>query len=230
MRKILFNNNYQLQAKRGPRRVRVENDWQLSPTRRVAKLSATFLQVWITPAMSQQYPSLLACFIAERRNLARYLTGRTGCSATAEDLLQDAWFKLNRLSGEPVDNPLAYLRRMAANLAIDDARANARRLLDPVEIELLLEVPDEAPNAEQAISDRQQLQRLAEILEELPERRRELFLAARLEGQPHKALAQRFGVSLRTVELEVRRALDHCALRLRQQGGGPAPRRETPPT
>ncbi len=182
--------------------------------------------------MSQQYPSLLACFIAERRNLARFLTGRTGCSATAEDLLQDAWFKLNRLqSGEPVDNPRAYLHRMAANLAIDDARANARRLLDPVEIELLLEVPDEAPNAEQTTSDQQQLQRLAEILEELPARRRELFLAARLEGQPHKVQAQRFGVSLRTVELEIRRALDHCALRLRQQDEGLAPQhRDTMPT
>lgn len=172
--------------------------------------------------MSQQYTSLLACFIAERPNLVRYLTGRTGCRATADDLLQDVWLKLNRLqTGEPVDNPLAYLRRMAANLAIDDARADARRLLEPMEIELLLEVPDEAPNAEQATSDRQQLQRLAEILEELPQRRRELFVAARLEGLPHKMLAQRFGVSVRTVELEVRRALDHCAIRLQQMSGEP---------
>ena len=170
--------------------------------------------------MSQQYTTLLACFIAERRNLVRYLTGRTGCPATADDLVQDAWLKLHHLqAGEPVANPLAYLRRMAANLAIDDARADARRLLEPMEIELLLELPDEAPNAEQTTSDYQQLQRLAEILEELPQRRRELFMAARLEGLPHKALAERFGVSLRTVELEVRRALDHCAIRLRELSG-----------
>ncbi|MED5611658.1 RNA polymerase sigma factor [Pseudomonas sp. JH-2] len=170
--------------------------------------------------MSSQLSSLLAVFIAERRNLVRYLTGRTGCRATADDLMQEAWLKLHRLqSAEPVANPQAYLRRMTANLAIDDARANARRLLDPMEIEMLLEVPDEAPNAEQITSDHQQLQRLMEILDELPQRRRELFVAARLEGLPHKALAQRFGVSLRTVELEVRRALDYCAARLQQLSG-----------
>ncbi|MNZ16298.1 putative RNA polymerase sigma factor FecI [compost metagenome] len=170
--------------------------------------------------MSQQFSSLLAVFIAQRSNLVRFLTGRTGCRATADDLLQETWLKLHHLQlGDSVDNPLGYLRRMVVNLAIDDARANARRLLDPMEIEMLLEVPDEAPNAEQVTSDQQQLQRLAEVLEELPQRRRELFLAARVEGLPHKDLAQRFGVSLRTVELEVRRALDHCALRLQQLSG-----------
>jgi RNA polymerase sigma-70 factor (ECF subfamily) len=170
--------------------------------------------------MPPKYSSLLACFIAERRSLATYLTGRTGCAATADDLLQDAWLKLSRAqSDEAVGNPLAYLRRMATNLAIDDARANARRLLDPMEIEVLLEIADEAPNAEQKTSDAQQLQRLVEVIEELPSRRRELFVAARIEGLAHKELAERFGVSVRTIELEIHRALDHCSQRLRQHAG-----------
>lgn len=154
--------------------------------------------------MPPKYSSLLACFIAERRSLAAYLTGRTGCAATADDLLQDAWLKLCRAqSDETVGNPLAYLRRMATNLAIDDARASARRLLDPIEIEVLLEIADEAPNAEQTASDAQQLQRLVEAIDELPNRRRALFVAARIEGVPHRTLAERFGVSVRTVELEI---------------------------
>lgn len=172
--------------------------------------------------MSQKYSSLLACFIAERRSLAAYLTGRTGCAATADDLLQDAWLKLSRgPTNEAVSNPLAYLRRMATNLAIDDARSNARRLLDPMEIEVLLEVADEAPNAEQKTSDAQQLQRLVEVIDELPARRRELFLAARIEGLPHKELATRFGISVRTIELEIHRALDYCSARLREHAGEP---------
>jgi RNA polymerase sigma factor (sigma-70 family) len=170
--------------------------------------------------MPQKYSSLLACFIAERKSLVHYLTGRTGCAATAEDLLQDAWLKLNRsAASETVVNPLAYLHRMAANLAIDDARANARRLLDPTEIEVLLDIADEAPGVEQQTEDLQALECLVEILDEMPLRRRELFLAARVEGQQHKQLAERFGVSVRTVELEVHRALDYCAERLRQMTG-----------
>lgn len=170
--------------------------------------------------MKQKSASLLACFIAERKSLARYLTGRTGCPAIADDLLQDAWLKLHRSNAdETIANPQAYLRRMAANLAIDDARTNARRLLDPTEIEMLLDIPDEAPGVEQRAADFQALECLTEILEEMPARRRELFLAARVEGLPHKQLASRFGVSLRTVELEIHRALDHCMSRLQQLTG-----------
>lgn len=169
---------------------------------------------------SQEHASLLACFIAQRKRLAHYLTGRTGCAATADDLLQEAWLKLNRSqAGESVGNPLAYLHRMAANLAIDNARADARRLLDPMEIDMLLDIADEAPGVEQQTADLQALERLEEILKEMPARRRELFLAARVEGQPHKQLAERFGISVRTVELEVHRALDYCAARLRELTG-----------
>ncbi len=170
--------------------------------------------------ITQKPSSLLACFISERKRLVHYLTGRTGCAATAEDILQDAWLKLDRSESRgPVGNPLAYLQRMARNLAIDNARAHARRRLDAVEVEALLAFPDEAPDAEQKVSDAQQLERLAQIVEELPARCRDLFLAARIEGTPHKQLAERFGVSVRTVELEVARALDHCSERLRQISG-----------
>ncbi|MCY1282809.1 putative RNA polymerase sigma factor FecI [compost metagenome] len=171
--------------------------------------------------MHDKNSSLLACFIAERHNLSRFLTGRTGCAATAEDLLQDAWLKLNRAPQQKtsVHNPLAYLRRMAANLAIDHARADARRLLDPVEIEALLHVPDETPNAEQKLADTQQLEALWQFIHELPERRREIFIASRVEGLPHKQLAERFSVSVRTVELEVHQALNYCAERLHRLSG-----------
>jgi RNA polymerase sigma-70 factor (ECF subfamily) len=170
--------------------------------------------------MPRKYASLLTCFLAERKSLAKYLTNRTGCAATADDLLQDAWLKLHRIpEAEPVANPLAYLHRMATNLAIDNARAHARRLLDPVEIELLLDVPDQAPPLDQQIEDAQILKQLQRVLEEMPKRRRDIFLAARIEGLPHRHLAERFGVSLRTVELEVHRALDQCTERLRKLTG-----------
>lgn len=170
--------------------------------------------------ITQKPSSLLACLITERKRLVRYLTGRTGCATTAEDILQEAWLKLDRNDyAEQVSNPLAYLQRMTCNLAIDNARADSRRRLEPMEVEALLAYADESPNAEQQVCDAQQLECLAMIVEELPPRCREIFLAARVEGTSHKQLAQRFGVSVRTVELDVRRALDHCSQRLRQLAG-----------
>lgn len=169
----------------------------------------------LCPEMTQENPSLLSCFIAERGQLMRFLTRRTGCAATAEDLLQEAWIRLSRLPAtDVIDSPSAYLRRMANNLAIDHARASERRPLDAMEVEELLSLADEAPDTERAVSDAQQLQHLLAIVAELPERRRELFIAARVEGVAQRELAERFGISLRTVELELHRALNHCAARL----------------
>jgi RNA polymerase sigma-70 factor (ECF subfamily) len=165
--------------------------------------------------MTQNNISLLSCFIAERAKLIRFLTRRTGCAATAEDLLQEAWIRLSRLpTTDFIDSPSAYLRRMASNLAIDHARACERRPLNAVEVEDLLSLADEAPDTERAVSDAQQLQHLLAIVGELPERRRALFIAARIEGVAQRELAERFGISLRTVELELHRALNHCAARL----------------
>ncbi|WP_080965140.1 sigma factor [Stutzerimonas stutzeri] len=112
------------------RRASFAIQWPLPKRCRATKLRITRIKPLLlsrsaTP-MPRKYASLLTCFLAERKRLAKYLTNRTGCAATADDLLQDAWLKLHRIpEAEPVANPLAYLHRMATNLAIDNARAHA---------------------------------------------------------------------------------------------------------
>ncbi|HEY0182519.1 MAG TPA: sigma-70 region 4 domain-containing protein, partial [Rhodopila sp.] len=58
---------------------------------------------------------------------------------------------------------------------------------------------------------RLEVEALAAALRTLPERRRAIFLAARVEELPHHVIADRFGTSARTVANEIQRALDHCA-------------------
>lgn len=170
--------------------------------------------------MCHDRSSLLSCFIAERQTLAHYLTGRTGCSATADDLLQDAWLRLSRLQvGETIGNPSAYLRRLATNLAIDDARANARQPFEPVAEDLLLTIVDEAPGTEERAADRQELERLIGMLGAMPHRRRKLLIAARVEGLRHREIAERFAISVRTVDTELNRAREYCAACLEQLRG-----------
>jgi RNA polymerase sigma-70 factor (ECF subfamily) len=55
---------------------------------------------------------------------------------------------------------------------------------------------------------------LVRALDELPPRCRAIFIAARLDEVPHKALAERYGISMRTVERELKRAMEHCGERL----------------
>jgi RNA polymerase sigma-70 factor (ECF subfamily) len=177
-------------------------------------------------AMSEQHQKLLAIFTEQREALTRFLTRRLGNMAAAEDLAQEAWLRIARGGTPAIANPRAYLFRIAANLAVDYQRSESRRLLAADEIEALLDIPDEAPDAAAIATARDELIALQRALDELPARRRAIFLAARLGGRTHREIAGDLGVSIRTVEINVQRALEHCADRLGKIAGrrfGPRP-------
>ena len=110
---------------------------------------------------------------------------------------------------------LAEIRaQTSANLAVDHRRREARQPLAAAEVEALLDVPDDAPDATAVAAGRDELVLLQRALDELPARRRAIFLAARLGAQTHREIADRHGISTRAVEINVQRALEHCARRL----------------
>jgi RNA polymerase sigma-70 factor (ECF subfamily) len=164
--------------------------------------------------MSNQDQKLLAVFVEQRDALTRFLARRLGNGAAAEDLAQEAWLRIADGGGATIANPRAYLFRIAANLAIDHQRREQRRRLSAAEIEALLDMPDDAPDAVSAVVARDELAILRQALAELPVRRRAIFLAARLGNQTHREIADRHGLSTRAVEVNVQRALEHCADRL----------------
>lgn len=154
---------------------------------------------------------LLRHLVVRYDDLARRLTRRIGSAAAAE-ALQDTYLRIGQAEAVPaIHDPQAYLLRVARNVAIGHRRAYARQRLDDVEVARLLDVEDEAPGPAAIVESQQQMERLAAALRGMPERRRAIFLAARVEGLPHQQIAGRFGVSLRTVANEIQRALDHCA-------------------
>ena len=58
-----------------------------------------------------------------RKELASFLFSRVSCQEAANDLLQDMFLRLlNVKSTEPIQNPRAFLYRIAANLATDYLR------------------------------------------------------------------------------------------------------------
>lgn len=168
--------------------------------------------------MSDQYQKLLAVFTEQRDALTRFLARRLGNSAAAEDLTQEAWLRIaGGGSVAVIADPRAYLFRIAANLAVDHQRSEARRPLAVAEIDALLDVPDDAPDAATITAARDELMALQKALGELPPRRRAIFLAARLGAQNHREIADHHGISTRAVEINVQRALEHCAGRLEKK-------------
>lgn len=156
---------------------------------------------------------LNARFIEEMPRLKRRLIFRTGSRDIAEDLLHDVWVRFSGHSTCAVRNPAAYLSRIADNLATDNARYRSRRL-SAKEVDDLLDVPDDRPTTERILIGREQVQNLVDAMDDLPERQRSIFIAARLRGERYELIARRHSITVRTVENEVRRALDFFSARL----------------
>jgi RNA polymerase sigma-70 factor (ECF subfamily) len=159
---------------------------------------------------------LLTRYADIKKRLTRYL----GSADLANDALHDTWLRLQR-GGElaTVRNPDTYLYSMAINIAFNRRRAD-NRYLTASEVEALLDLADDAPNAARVLEARVELEALVTIIGELPVRQQAILLAARLEGVPRREIAARFGVSERFVQRELQEAHDYCATRLEKMMSG----------
>lgn len=156
--------------------------------------------------------ALISQFLALYPDLRSRLRGRLRSQDLADEALNETWLRLNQ-GAEPnaVRDARAYLSRMAMNIAIDHRRAGAR-LAAAADIDAVLgAVPDAAPDPERTLAGRQQIEHLQQAIARLTPRRRQVLAAVRLEGRSCQEVAQAMGLSKRTVEMELKRALDHCA-------------------
>lgn len=138
--------------------------------------------------------------------LKQRLTRKLGNAEDAGDALHDTWLRLKGSEDHgPIQNPGAYLSRMAVNIAVDVQRRQSRLLSGDDVDRLLEEVMDPAPGPAQTAEARSELEAVRQLLDRMPERRRAIALLVHAEGMTQKEAALQLGVSLRTVEYELKR-------------------------
>lgn len=150
---------------------------------------------------------LQAVFLANRTTLLRFLLAR-GAGDEAEDVLQEVWLKIVHTRTGPVAAPLSYLYRTANTVMIDRYRSlkQARvREKDWSEANsgTIRGVAD-APSAERVMAGKQFAQKIEEALAQLPARATEAFRRSRIDGQTQREIAREFGLSVSTVENDLR--------------------------
>jgi RNA polymerase sigma-70 factor (ECF subfamily) len=148
---------------------------------------------------------------AELRGLLSYRLG----PQEAGDVAQEAYVHLLQYPNpDSIENPRAFLFKTASNLVVDRHRQNRRRanhIDGEVDVEKLSSC---TPDAETAADSALQFGRFLAALEELPELYRYAFILNRFEGLTHPEIAGRLGLSQKTVQRYILKALDHCAKRL----------------
>ena len=138
--------------------------------------------------------------------LRRRLRAELKSNEEASDLLHDAFARL--LGARALDRllqPEAFLNRILRNLLIDRSRRLANRAIHvEIDDELDLAVPADQSDA---IEAEQMRDRYREVVASLPDRMREVFLLHRVEQLSYKEIANRLGISVRTVEWHIAEAI-----------------------
>jgi len=150
-------------------------------------------------------PALMAFFLRRIRNFSE-----------AEDLTQEVLLRVAQKS-ETLDTgrPDAYVFQIAANLLRDRARRTNVRDAYLSGAAIIEEARGEERDPDRVLQGKQSLATVTAALHEMPERTRTIFILFRLENLKQHEIADRLGVSVRTVEQHVVRA----SLFLRQKFG-----------
>ncbi|KAF0211851.1 MAG: ECF subfamily RNA polymerase sigma-24 subunit [Methylocystaceae bacterium] len=159
--------------------------------------------------MQKSHETIDRLFRSHHRDLitrARRVIG----SGDAEDLVQEAYLKmLESDRGELISNARGYVSKMTCTLAIDNLRRQRTHARALAEDGAWFQSPardthiTSAPDAFGLARDVQA------ALMQLPRCCRQIFFMSRILGFSHSEIAQEIGVSLRTVNRSLGRALEH---------------------
>ena len=169
----------------------------------------------VADAYPHQHAGLTAVLAANRPQLVRFFTGRTGSVAEAEDVVQEIWLHVAEPAVGPVASPLAYLHRVGMNIVLDRVRAGGRRqrrdagYVQATTSVVGAEAIDDAPSAFDAVVGRERIARLAAALSGPPEGAMRVFRRHRIDGASHAEIAAELGITRSAVEKHVAVALRH---------------------
>ncbi|AOE64315.1 RNA polymerase sigma factor [Pseudomonas corrugata] len=153
-------------------------------------------------------------FLAQRTPLLRTLERMVNNRSTAEDLLQETYLRVSRALGDrTVEHLEPFVFQTARNLARDHLRTRrmqSRTVLDDVPLEVVHNVIAPQSSAEDAVHAEQMLERLNSSLQALSPRQQRIFILSRLHGHGYQDIAAELGVSLSTVQKELKLIMAIC--------------------
>lgn len=165
---------------------------------------------------------LIKLYLQKRPKLLRFLLVRFRDDTIAEDVLQNVYIKLKKASfDQPIHNDEGFLVRLTNNAALDYLKQSARRKSrDHTWSELRTqsiggEPIHDQPEADRVVDGRKKVTRLAGLIQQLPPKCREVFIAHKLRGVSYSDIAQNMGISRSMVEKHMTKALRFLAYNMR---------------
>ena len=126
-----------------------------------------------------------------------------------EDLVQEIWLRMAAIEADlDIRYPRAFLLKVAFNIGLSGDRQSRRRrqILDN-SVPLGTTAQEPAQNA---------VVQIQEIVLALPQPLRDVFVLSRFGGLTNNQIAEQLGISPKTVEWRMTKALAQCAAELRR--------------
>ncbi len=142
-----------------------------------------------------------------------------------DDIVQETYLRLWRVAmADEIQNPRAYIYRIARNLALDSLKKADNAQTVPF-IEDFPEPGTRHDNVLKHIESREAFGHFCESVQRLPEQARRVFVLKKVYGHTQRRIASDLGISESTVEKHVALASRRCARFMRRYDPeSPAPR------
>jgi RNA polymerase sigma-70 factor (ECF subfamily) len=124
------------------------------------------------------------------------------------DIIQDAYVAIARLDTVAhIRNPRAYFFTTARHALLQRVRRDRIVRIDTLSEAQALVLADDEPDPYRHTSARMELRRVQRLIDALPDRCREIFVARRIHAVPQREIAARMGLSEAVVEAQAIRGL-----------------------
>jgi RNA polymerase sigma factor (sigma-70 family) len=132
----------------------------------------------------------------------------TGRGQDIDDVIQEAYCRLAALgSVAHIGSGRAYLFQTTRNIVLEQVRRSKIVRIDNVTDMGSLGMVDETPPVDRVVGGARELQRVEQLINQLPVKCRRVFVLRRIHGESQRDIARRFGISESAVEKLAMRGL-----------------------
>lgn len=139
-----------------------------------------------------------------------WLRGKRVAPHDIDDTIQETYAVLATMASVGhIADPRTYSFRVAYSIVLQRHRRAQVVPLTAIEAMAYFDPPSDEPTAEQRLSRRQDLQRLAAAIADLPVKCRTAFVLRKIQGLSQRETAKRMGISENTVEKHIAKGVHH---------------------
>jgi len=151
--------------------------------------------------------------------LRAYLRKKFPTLTDIDDVVQESYLKIVRakINGQ-LRSARGFLFTAASNIALDIFRRRKTNLHESIVEDAPLHVLEDKPGVAETVSRTQELDLLANAIESLPLRCRQVLKLRKIYGLSHKEIAAQLGISERTVNVQIGHGVRRCAEYLQARG------------